>query len=298
MRLAITGGSGLLGTNFALNRGTADSLFICHNRLQKRAQRYSVTVDLTCRKSLALKLQEEKISHLIHAAALTNVDFCESNLEGAYRVNYKIPKIVSDVCEELGIKLVFLSTDQVFDGKKNDYTENDNVNPINVYGETKAKAEEYVLKTASSLIVRTNFFSWGTTYRKSLTDWMIQELRNSNELSLFSDVFFSPLYAPELIEIIMHLLKTDQSGVFHLSSDEVISKCKFGSLVADIFELDRALINPVKVDKSGLLARRPKQMGLNNKKMKGVYSRPLFTMKERIERLLYEEMPIKGEILK
>ena len=292
MRLAITGGSGLLGTNFALNNNTANSLFICHKRLQKHAEEYSVVVDLTSKVSLLLKLKEENISHLIHAAALTDVDFCECNVERANEVNYEITKIVAEVCKELDIKLVFLSTDQVFDGKKQDYTELDVVCPINVYGETKARSEDYVLQSASSLIIRTNFFGWGTTYRKSITDWIIQQLRNSNELPLFSDVFFSPLYAPELIEIIIFLLNSNQNGIFHLSSDEVISKWKFGNLVAEVFDLDKHLINPVLVKQCGLFARRPKQMGLNNGKLKGVYKRPMITMKQRVERLLSDEQTL------
>jgi dTDP-4-dehydrorhamnose reductase len=204
------------------------------------------------------------------------------------------------VCAELSIALVHISTDHIFSGEFQFATEELPVNPINVYAATKAEAETRVLENYSeALIVRTNFYGWGPTYRRSFSDQIIYSLRNGREITLFDDVFYTPILAESLIKTVHELLEAGALGVYNVVSDERISKYDFGIAIAKNFSLNKSLIRRGKMaDKSGLV-QRPLDMSLSNRKTCSKLGHNLGGINHDLSRLLEQEKSgIINEIIK
>jgi dTDP-4-dehydrorhamnose reductase len=175
-------------------------------------------------------------------------------------------------------------------------TEDEPVNAINVYGRTKAQAESAVLDTnPNSLIIRTNFYGWGTSYRKSFSDQIIQALRNNETLNLFDDVHYTPIFAEILIQTIHDLLDRNARGVFHVVSDDRISKYEFGELIADEFGLNKSLIQKSTFLSQTKLVKRPIDMSLSNRKVCEILGRDLGTVKQHIIRLHKQDIEGKNQ---
>jgi dTDP-4-dehydrorhamnose reductase len=119
--------------------------------------------------------------------------------------------MVANVTQRLGIPLVHISTDHLFEGNASMLSEEEPSNTINVYGKTKALAESSVGEiNPDALIIRTNFYAWGTSYRKSFSDYIIESLRHGELLSLFDDVYYTPILAENLINTVHELLKKNE----------------------------------------------------------------------------------------
>ena len=117
------------------------------------------------------------------------------NTEEAHKTNVEIARDLAILSCDLDAKFIQISTDQLFDGKGTFYSEIEEPNPLNEYGLTKWRAEEAVShEQKNSLILRTNFFGWGPPYRRSLSDWVIDELSKGNTISAFNDVFYTDLH--------------------------------------------------------------------------------------------------------
>ena len=179
-----------------------------------------------------------------------------------------LPEIIANACKLMNIKFVHISTDHLFDGKNSFYHEDNPKSPLNIYGKTKDNAEEKILlENPQALIVRTNFFGWGTSYRHSFSDWIIKSLRESSAIKLFSDVYFTPIHIEELVKIIHILIDKNKQGIFNVVSKERISKFEFGIKIANIFKYPLSLISPISVEDISLMAQRPKDMSLSTKKI-------------------------------
>ena len=202
------------------------------------------------------------------------------------------------VTKENGIRFVFISTDQLFDGQKPIYSELDEVSPINVYARTKAKAEKEVLSVnENTLVIRTNFFGWGTSYRSSFSDLIISSLRNNKPVFLFNDVFYTPILVQTLVECIEKLININQKGLFNIVGDEKLSKYDFGMEVAEFFELNHKLIHSVSIMERRDLVVRPHNMSLSNHKVTsmtdisiGGIKSQLILMKKQLEFKIYKEI--------
>ena len=177
-KLLITGGSGLLGINWALTCKDNFEVILGLNRrivgipgVRTEKLRFDSLSHLT------QDFKRIKADIVINAAALTNVDECEKNFSLAKNVNTTLASEISIICNSLGTKLVQISTDHFFSNDTKFYNENDKVDLLNNYAKTKHQAELEVMKNhPSSLIVRTNFFGWGTQYRQSFSDFIISKL--------------------------------------------------------------------------------------------------------------------------
>ena len=179
-------------------------------------------------------------------------------------------------------------------------TETDPPTPTNVYGRTKAEAEGRVLEAhAEALVVRTNFFGWGPPYRRSFSDVIIANLRACKSVTLFQDVFYTPLLTEVLVNHVHELLSRNEFGIFHVSGDERVSKHQFGLKVAKEFRLDPSLILAGKITDREDLVRRPSDMSLSNQKARRVLRRGLGSVDEQLQRLRQqEELQLNRELLK
>ena len=235
---------------------------------------------------------------VVHTAGLTNVERCEADPIMAFHQNVTLARNVAQACKRLGIKLVHISTDHLFDGSYSFADEHAVRSPLNIYGQTKAKGELCVLDVnPSALVIRANFFGWGTSYRSSFSDHIIKSLRAGSQIKLFEDVLYTPILAESLALTAVQLVGVDQSGVVNLAVDTRISKFDFGIRLAEEFGLDKSLIHPVKFASRPELVRRPLDMSLSNKYASSLVGTSPRSLETEIKRLRYQnEMGLAGEL--
>ena len=265
MNILLLGSTGLLGTNILLLK-KKNYKFICtYNKKKtkvKKIQSYKFNI-----KNLKLIKKKFNIDIILNCSGLTNVDECEKNKQKAKAVHIKLIETISKIFDKNKVNFVQISTDHLFDGTKKYYSENSKTKPLNFYGLSKLNSEKIVRKNFSRyLIVRGNFFGWGTKSRNSFSDWLINNLKKKKKLTLFDDIYFNPLNLEIFIQIIFDLIKKNKGGIYNLSSNKFLSKYNFGLLIADQFNLDKNNLEKGSID-SFKLIKRPKNMSLTNYKI-------------------------------
>lgn len=300
-RLLITGGSGLLALNWACAmRDTWDVTLGTHQHSVALAG--ASAQPLVLDDPAQLRAQLEKISPdlVVHTAGLTSVDRCELFPALAHQANVEIAKNVAQAAGAQGAALVHVSTDHLFSGRQSLCTEAEPPQPVNHYGRTKALAETAVMQVnPAALVVRTNFFGWGHATRQSFTDWLIYNLRAGKELPLFDNVFFTPILADALALAAHELVEKGASGVFNLVGDQRLSKYEFARILAQDFSLPEDLLLRHSFDGSELVAARPHDMSLDNRKAREALGRDIGGVPQFLAALRQQELSGRGaELLK
>jgi len=287
----ITGGSGLLALNWAMGRRDVDRVVL---GLHERSVSLRGTDVVRCRldsvEEAARALDAVQPDVVVHAAGLTNVEACEADPARAQQVNVELAANVATACAARGLALVHISTDHLFRGDQSLAREDQAVAPQNVYGRTKAEAEARVLAAhPKALVARTNFYGWGTRYRQSFSDRIIVALRAGEDITLFTDVFFTPVLVDVLQRAVADLLTAGAAGVVHIAGDERLSKYEFGLRVARHFGLNARLIRPGLLSGSAGLVPRPRDMSLSNSRVRKLLGRSLGTVDEHLLELQRQE---------
>ncbi|MEI6638244.1 MAG: SDR family oxidoreductase [Chlorobium sp.] len=290
-RILITGGSGLLAINWVKMLHDSYSVILClHNRVIDIPGVETKKINLDSIDHLVRTFESFKPDIVVHTASLTNVEKCESAPALAQYINVTLAENVAKATAQLGISLVHISSDHLFSGKKLLVGENSPVDPVNVYGRTKAEAESRVIEAhPESLVIRTNFYGWGTSYRRSFSDIIIESLRAGNELTLFQDVFYTPILIETLVNTVHDLVKHKSNGIFHVVGVDRISKYDFGLMLAERFNLDASLISPGNISDQPSLVQRPHDMSLSNNKIVNLFGRIIGSVSDDIEKLFLEE---------
>jgi dTDP-4-dehydrorhamnose reductase len=298
--ILLTGGSGLLAVNWFFSKNNEYSVYLGLNEREIHPVNSKVlSLDFSSEESLMKQIEAAGPSVLIHTAGLTSVEKCENNPKLAFYINVELSCMVAAVTKHLGVQLVHISTDHLFGGNASMLSEEEPTHPINMYGKTKALAESKIEEiNPEALIIRTNFYAWGTSYRKSFSDHIIESLRNEQLLSLFDDVYYTPILAENLINTVHELLGINQKGIFNVVSDDRISKYDFGILVAEEFGLDKSYIKRCSLHDNSNLVRRPSDMSLSNQKVKELLGRSLGTVKQHITQLHKQEFENKTKNIK
>ena len=271
-KILFTGGSSLLSVSWSKYFSKSFDVYLAlHERIISIPNATCLKLDLGSFDSIFSAFQEINPSFVVNTAALTNVEYCENNHDHAFRVNTSLAIDIAKVCNCLGIKLIHISTDHIFDGFSSFYTELSKPNPINVYGYTKLEAELGLQAISeNSLIIRTNFFDKGPSYRQSFSDWIIKKLRNQEKIGLFRDVYYTPIHVKYLSHYVHHLLTTNDTGIFNIVGPKRLSKYQFGVQLAHMFSLDLSLIQPISIDDRIDLIKRPRDMSLSNAKIMNI----------------------------
>lgn len=268
MKAFITGLAGMLGCNIAYKL-TNDYVLSGVDLVKvNMANVDSYDFDALDYKKLSDCLKEVNPDVIIHTAAAVNVDRCEIEPDYAEKLNVKMTDNVCRAAKKVGAKVIYISTDAVFDGKdENLYCESDNVYPINIYGRTKLKGEDIVKKNNKNLILRTNIYGFNIQDKNSFGEWIYTSLVAGKELNMFTDIDFSPILVNDLAEIIDLSIKKNISGLYHACGTGCISKYDFGCELKDIFNITTGKINKSCSDSFLFKAKRAKHMGMNNEKI-------------------------------
>lgn len=265
----ITGGSGLLGLNWAnALRHTHTVTLGVHHRTVSMPGVAIERFSLESLDDILRALDRVSPDCVVHAAGLASVEACEKTPDLARHVNVELSENVATACARRGVKLAHISTDHLFGGDTLLVTEESRVAPLNVYGKTKAEAETRVQHACpEALVIRTNFYGWGPDYRQSFSDWVFGNLSRGQQITLFNDVFYTPILASRLVWIVNELFERRASGLFHVVGDDRLSKHDFGIQLASVFGLDASLISAGSIDVKPGLVKRPHDMSLSNRKV-------------------------------
>ena len=289
--ILITGGSGLLAVNWFYNMRNNFQVYLGLNERQIHPSGSEVIfLDFSSENSFVKHLEFINPSVVIHTAGLTNVEICERKPEMAFYINVELSRIVAKATKQLSIPLVHISTDHLFKGNDSMLSENEPYCAVNEYGRTKVLAEKLVVDINSeTLIIRSNFYAWGTSYRKSFSDQIIDTLRKNEVINLFDDVYYTPILAKYLIKTAHELIDKKAHGIYNVVSDDRVSKYEFGVLIAEKFCLDKSLIHKSTIKSNTNLVQRPADMSLSNKKIRDLLGRDLGTVKQHIAELFSQE---------
>lgn len=270
MRILVTGASGLLGLNLALEAaGAGHQVYGVAHQHPPHTDRFTVLqTDLLAEGALPRLLEQTQPDWVIHCAALANVDACEEAPALAQHINAEIPGKLAQLVARGGARLVHISTDAVFDGERGNYREEDPPNPLSIYARSKLAGEQAVAAAnPAAIIARVNLFGWSMSGQRSLGEFFINNLQAGRPVNGFTDVTFCPLLVNDIAGLLLSMLADDLHGLYHVVSSECISKYEFGLRLSNQFGLDSSLIQPISVADSGLKAARSPRLSLNTHKL-------------------------------
>ena len=184
---------------------------------------------------------------VVHLAALADVGTAERNPEVAAAVNATATETIARLCQRHDARLVFVSTEYVFDGLNGPYRENDPPAPTTQYGHTKFEAEQAVAALSSSWsILRTSIvYGWPAPGRRNFVPWLVERLRNGEAYHAPTNVHRSPVYVEHLVDGIERLVETKDTRVHHVAGRDWVTMYEFAVTVAEKFGLYTSLVIPV-----------------------------------------------------
>ncbi len=276
--ILVTGASGLLGASMVLcaRQQKREVVGLFHKHALRLPGAAMLGVDLTNQEETQALVARLNPASIIHCAAATNVDWCEDHPSEADRINTQASSSLAQIAQNLGSTFVYVSTDAVFDGKKGTYSEMDEPAPINVYGRSKLNGEEEVRRWhPSALVVRVNIYGWNAQNKLSLAEWILRGLDGGQQVLGFTDIHFSPMLVNDLAEVLLAMLDSGLTGVYHVVGSERISKYEFAKRVAALFGFDPLQVVPANSTEVGLRAARPADISLDTAKVAAALARSM-----------------------
>jgi len=271
-KIFITGATGMVGKDICFYLRDKYKIFAGTTNANSKIKNCEmVLIDITDKEKIIKTIEKINPNYVLHLAALTNGGLCEEKKELAEKINIEGTKNIVLACEKINAKLVYASTNYVFDGKKGMYTEKDIPNPINFYSLTKLRGEKEVLKYSNAVVTRVCPFGLGTEDKPSFTATIIKQLKNNEKINVFSDQFFSPISNYNYSEILIKIFETGFTGLINIAGSERVSRYEFAKKVAEVFDLNSELLNPIKIQEISESAKRPKDTSLDISKAKNLF---------------------------
>lgn len=208
---------------------------------------------------------------IVHCAAISQVDLCESNPELCEKINVDATEKLVKIAEHNQAQFVFFSSDFVFDGSKKEIHENDKTTPISVYGKSKEKAESLVRNSTLNWSIIRPVLVYGysdTASRNNIFSWVYTALKENEKLHIVDDQFRTPTYVKDVVELVDHIIKEKGKGIYHIGGMSIISVYEFAIQIARISGTDETLITPKPSDVVGGGMLRPQYSCVNNSKIK------------------------------
>jgi len=265
VRLVVTGAGGQLGSEIC--RLSAQETYGTYlgSRPAPVGRANLIEMDITDVDAVGKVFASLRPDCVVHCAAMTSVDSCETDKYTAWEVNVDGTKNIVRACGKYGASLVYISTDYVFDGTKGNYVETDVPNPLNHYARTKLAGEMLAGTLGNHLILRSSvMFSSGG---KNFVSWVRDSL-SKGQTKIVTDQINSPTLAAELADAVLKLVELKATGVYHTAGDERISRYDFAKTIANIFGLDASRITAARTAELFQKAVRPADSSLKIEKVK------------------------------
>ncbi|HPG39042.1 MAG TPA: SDR family oxidoreductase [bacterium] len=220
--------------------------------------------DLTDKKSVFRLLQEVKPDYIINAAAYTNVDGAETDRELCWRLNVELPEHLIYCARKLNFNIGHISTDYIFDGKQGPYTETARPNPLGYYGRSKLAAENLFAASAIDYFIVRTMVLYGerNNGKHNFVTWLIDQLENDKHVKIVNDQIGNTTLVDELAIGIWKLIALKFNGVVNIAGTEIINRFEFAQTIAQVFNLDTSLIQPITTAELHQAAPRPLKSGL------------------------------------
>ncbi len=267
MNIIVTGANGLLGQHLvtalvkfgygmlALGKGEC--------RIKDFTGKY-LDLDITDGVAVRDVIVSHKPDLIIHAAAMTNVDECEKDKQECYNVNVTATRFLIDAAKEVKSKIIYLSTDFVFDGMTGPYKEEDIMSPVNYYGSTKVAAEKAIMESDLRWAIVRTVLVYGQTVegtRTNIINWVKSSLEQGKHIKVVSDQFRTPTFVDDLVIGIMLLIEKNIDGIFHISGREEMTPYDMAIETARYLKLDESLIEKVDSSTFSQAGLRPAKTG-------------------------------------
>ena len=272
----LTGANGLLGQKlvYALKSRNDIELLatgIGQNRLIDQANYSFQSLDITNKTEVDQTVKQFSPHVIINCAAMTNVDACELSQKQCWDINVNGVKYLTNAGAKSGSHFIHLSTDFVFDGEDGPYNESDTPNPLHYYAKSKLESEKIVIENCVNWSIARTIIVYGITdnmSRSNLVLWAKGEIEKGNTINVVNDQFRSPTLAEDLAKGCISIMDKNAYGLFHLSGPTRYSILEMVYMVAEFYNLDKSLINPVSSQSLNQPAKRPLVTGFDIGKAK------------------------------
>ena len=249
MRVLVIGASGFIGRYLVRRLATAHGHEVTgtfRSRPPEPGVASWLPVELTGGPALEGLFQVSRPEVVVHLAAMADVGACERQPEAATAVNVAATAAIARLCRQWDSRLVFVSTEYVFDGRRGFYREDEAPAPKTHYGLTKWQGEQEAAQLGHrSSIVRTSIvYGWPAPGSRNFLPWLVDRLRSGNAWQASTQVMRTPVYVEHLVDGIVRLLESSYSGIHHVAGRDWVSMYQFGHAVAEAFDLDASLVVP------------------------------------------------------
>jgi dTDP-4-dehydrorhamnose reductase len=294
-RILICGANGLLGQRLSLMLSTQNDYevlntsversFVHDNKLFDYNQ-----LDITNRSDVKSLISSFQPNVILNAAAATNVDWCESNREEAWKVNVTAVENLAEATRKVGAHLIHVSTDYIFDGKNGPYDETTKPNPLGYYGKTKL-ASENVVRSAEihhTIVQTIVLYGSGIGVKANFALWVINSLKAGKQIQVVDDQFGNPTYVGDLALGMIKSFELNREGIFHIGGGDQLSRYAFAIEVAAIFGFDATLIKRIKTSDLAQASPRPMISGFITLKAETQLGMHFLTAREGLMLLKHE----------
>ena len=265
----ITGSNGLLGQKLVKKLRQRDDIELIatsrgDNRLQQQDGYQYESLDIADSAAVESLIARYKPDSLIHTAAMTHVDRCHEDPDTCHKMNIDAVKGIAEACKKHGVHLVQLSTDFIFDGENGPYTEEDQPNPVSIYGESKLKGEEIIRESGIDAAILRTILVYGVAEnmsRSNIVLWAKGALEGEKSINVVDDQYRSPTLAEDLADACILAATKRAKGVYNISGGETFSVLELVWRVAEFWNLDKGLITAVSSETLSQPAKRPPRTG-------------------------------------
>lgn len=231
-----------------------------------------IPVDLANLEHVTAAFHEAAPELVLHAAALARIADCQRDPERARRVNVEGTAVLADLCSRANVRLVYVSTDMVFDGTRGNYGEADTPAPLSEYGRTKAAAEQVVLKNSRNAVLRFSLlYGPSLNGRQAFFDEQLTALRTGRPVTLFADEWRTPLDLATAARALLDVARSDYHGLLHIGGPERLSRAEMGRRLAAFLGLDGAPLIVTTRDQAPAAEPRPRDLSLDSSCWRGLF---------------------------
>jgi dTDP-4-dehydrorhamnose reductase len=267
--IIVTGANGLLGQKLVLKLSRREAVQLVAtatgpNRNPMDDGYEYEEMDVTNIDAMRAIFEQYKPTEIIHTAAMTNVDQCETAQEKCWALNVTAVQLIVDLCREFKTRLIHISTDFIFDGAAGPYSEKAVPNPLSYYGKSKLAAEEIVVNAGIPYAIARTMLVFGIVAdmsRSNFVLWAKGELEKGKQINVVNDQWRCPTLAEDLAEGVVLMTMKDKNGIYNISGPDMHSVFEMVELVADHWKLDKSLINPIASSTLNQAAKRPPKTG-------------------------------------
>jgi len=272
MKIVFTGITGLLGSYFLKTKSPDSEVIGIADKNIVEDAKNSFKVDITNKKSAMDLIGKINPSVIVHAASIGNVDYCEQHPDEAYAVNVEGTQNIIEAAKKIKAKIIFLSSNAIYDGENPPYDEKSSPKPLDVYGKTKVDGENLIKNSDLDFVILRliTMYGWPSEGgRSNPVTWVIEKLKRGDRIKVVTDIYNNHLWVGQAAEVVWKIIRGDiKNDIYNIAGADCISRYNLVLKVAAVFNLDSSLIAAVSSDFFKEIAPRPKNTCFNTAKMK------------------------------